>query len=160
MGNTNDFLEELCSEIIVSASDASSSPISIPKSKNVLKTGSVEEIYQNVSNYGLKAFESCDYECLDMIGRYFRNFSRIAELAATFERSPRKAVEGENGVTSYLGISKTAVQKRISALGLTPRDFRRSASDLYSLIQSSGVMNDLYREIEQRFVVNQDELVS
>ena len=79
-------------------------------------------------------------ETIATVLKFSQKVVLLADLIEHFDRSPRRAIGGPTGVAAAIGLSKTAVQKKIHALGLVPDDFRRQGVQVQELIEKSHVM--------------------
>jgi hypothetical protein len=64
----------------------------------------------------------------------------LAKLLDCFHKSPRRAIEGDDGVAAMLNVAKQTVTNKINSLGLKPRDFRDHTATPSKLIERSELL--------------------
>ena len=68
-------------------------------------------------------------------------------LRRAFQLSPRRAIEGDDGVAGILGVTKATVHQRLKSLGLKSEDIRDQRAGVGGLIKLSEPLNELAKRL-------------
>ena len=115
----------------------------------------LEYLLHDLRQLEATSIEAGDVFTIEQIHALLTLLLQVRQLQNNFHRSPSRAIDGANGVSQRLGISRNGVYKRIAALGLDVEDFRVPAT-FTDLIQRSTKIPDMITQLQLKIHGRQD----